>query len=367
MQKPSLPSLPPLRQHPTRPTRGILWIGDPHVWSFKPGRRRDASFRDTVLNKIAQAVRISNERDLWPVFLGDLFHVPDDNDISTLIRLIRVLNAFERKPVTIDGNHDKDELTLSEKNPLQLLVESDQIELISSSAPWARLNLQAPDGREHLVVVGGTPYGRPIPQSFAEAFGAERSSDIGTALWVTHEDLAFEGAYPGALPLEPIPGVDIVVNGHMHATKLPVDRDGTVYYNPGNITRMSIDLAEHVPAVWEWSPFVTDSMASASGTRVPLFQRHALEHAPAGEAFDFEGRHARSAVLPAGPVAEEEKQSVFVQIIKEEPADERTDDGTHARESLEAVLVDLEVPEDVRRIAEHLCEQAIRHHQEEAS
>ena len=367
MQKPSTNLLPALRQHPTRPTRGILWIGDPHLWSFKPGRRRDASFRDTVLNKLAQAVRISNERDLWPVFLGDLFHVPDDNETSTLVRLIRVLKAFDRKPVTIDGNHDKDELTLSENNPLQLLVEADQIELISSSSPWATLDLQAADGREHRVVIGGSPYGSPLPQNFQEAFGLPRPSEVGTALWITHEDLAFEGAYPGALPIEPIDEMDIVVNGHMHATKLPVDRDGTVYYNPGNITRMSIDLAEHTPAVWEWTPFETDSMASASGTRVPLFRPHILEHAPAGEAFDFEGRHARSVVVPVTPEATTEAQSVFVQIMKEEPADERTDDGTHARESLESVLFELAVPDDVRRIAQHLCEEAIRQHQEQSA
>ena len=92
-------------KHPSKATQGILFIGDPHLWSFKPGRRRDASFRDTVLGKIAQAAEISNRLNLWPIFLGDLFHAPDDNDVSTLVGLVRVLGTFDRKPVTLEGNH----------------------------------------------------------------------------------------------------------------------------------------------------------------------------------------------------------------------------------------------------------------------
>src|SRR5690606_4518046 len=108
--------------------------------------------------------------------------------------------------------------------------------------------------------------------------GQVRPADVDTALWLTHEDLAFEGSYPGALPIQPIPGVDMVVNGHMHATKTPVLAEGTAYYNPGNITRMSIDLAEHVPSVWEWSPFDNDGMPSATGQRVPALVQHPLAH-----------------------------------------------------------------------------------------
>lgn len=353
----------PLR-HPTRPTRGILWIGDPHLWSFKPGRRRDASFRDTVLGKIRQAAEISNALDLWPVFLGDLFHAPDDNDVSTLIALVRVLALFDRKPVTLEGNHDKNNHRLSEHNPLALLRETGQIEVIERSGAWAGLDLEGPDGQRHLAVLGGTPYGSPLPHSFREAFGVDRDPAVGTALWITHEDLAFEGAYPGSLPLEPMPGIDLVVNGHMHATKLPVQRDGTVFYNPGNITRMSVDQAEHIPAVWAWTPFSTETMASSTGTRVPRLERHILQHAPGADCFDFEGRHSRQAAAPATP--QDEEKSLFVEIMKQQPAGGRTDDGEYARAALGQVLNDREAPEDVCKIATRICEEAIREHQASA-
>lgn len=349
-------------KHPTKSTHGLLFIGDPHLWSFKPGRRRDASFRDTVLNKIAQAVKISNENNLWPVFLGDLFHAPDDNDLPTIVRLMRILGEFDRKPVTLDGNHDKDELTLTDRNQLTVLREADKIDVIETNGPWATLVLENPDGKVARVQVGGTSYGRPIPKTYEEAFSGDRPDDVETVLWLTHEDLAFDGLYPGCLPLEHIPGIDMVVNGHMHATKLPVQKDGTVFYNPGNITRMSIDLAEHVPSVWEWTPFNKETMASSTGTRVPKLIQHVLTHAPAAECFDFEGRHSRNVAVPTQ--AAEENGSRFVEIMKQEHLAGRTDDGEYTRRSLEEVLEEFEAPEEVRSIVSRICETAIRQHQE---
>lgn len=353
--------IPPLLKHPSKPTEGILFIGDPHLWSFKPGRRLDPSFRDTVLGKITQAAKISNERNLWPVFLGDLFHAPDDNDVSTLVALVRVLGLFERKPVTLEGNHDKDDLRLSERNPLTLLRETDQIDVMEVSGPWATLELESPDGAIHRVAVGGTPYGSPLPTSYRQAYGTDRPADVGTAVWITHEDLAFDGVYPGALPMEPIVGVELVVNGHMHATKLPVQREGTVYYNPGNITRMSIDQSEHLPSVWEWTPFSTETMASSTGTRVPKLHQHVLKHVAGGQCFNFEGRHSRNVTIP---VATDSEQSRFVAIMKQEPMANRTDDGTFTQASLEQVLADLEANDNVRAISTRICQQAILQHQE---
>ena len=360
-QKPS--SLVELK-HPSKPTHGLIFIGDPHLWSFKPGRRRDASFRDTVLGKIAQAAEISNRLNLWPILLGDLFHAPDDNDVSTLVGLVRVLGLFDRKPVTLEGNHDKDELKLSERNPLTLLRETGQIDVMEVSGPWATLVLESTDGKEHHVQIGGTPYGSPLPLSYESIFSQPRPAHIGTVVWITHEDLAFEGSYPGALPLEAMPGIDLVVNGHMHATKLPVHRDDTVFYNPGNITRMSIDQAEHVPSVWEWTPFSNQTMPSSTGTKVPKLVQHVLKHVSAADIFDFEGRHSKNVSVPTQ--APESGGSRFVEIMKQDRMTGRTDDGEFTRESLLAVLEELEATEEVRNISQRICDTAIRQHQEAA-
>ncbi len=339
------------------PTHGLLFIGDPHLWSFKPGRRRDTSFKDTVLRKITLAAEISNRLKLWPIFTGDLFHQPDDNNTQMLVQLMRVLDLFDRPPVSLEGNHDKNQLQLADNNPLRLIEVAGKLGIIQDT--WGTLDLQSAQGDTHRVAIGGTPYGQALPVSFKDAFGTERTADIDTALWLTHEDLAFDGSYPDALPLLPISDVEMVVNGHMHGTKLPVRVEDTVYYNPGNITRMSVDLADHQPSVWEWTPFGKETMVSSTGQKVPLLRQHVLDHTPGAEIFDFEGRHTKKSAIQV------EAQSNFVAQLLEQPSNQRTDDGTHARQALHQVLDELNAPDAVRSIAAHLCEESLRKHREE--
>lgn len=341
-----------------KPTEGLLFIGDPHLWSLKPGRRRDTSYKDTVLRKIALAAEVSNRLNLWPILLGDLFHQPDDNDTQMLVQVIRALDLFERRPVSLEGNHDKNQLKLADNNPLRLLEVAGKLDIISQG-PWAQMVLGNGQGRAHTVVIGGTPFGQALPVSYKDAFGEDRTEEVDTAIWLTHEDLAFDGSYPDALPLLPIKQVELVVNGHMHGTKLPVKVEDTVYYNPGNITRMSVDMADHVPAVWEWNPFTDETMISSAGQKVPLLRQHVLAHTPGAEIFDFEGRHTKKAAITV------ESQSSFVSQLLEQPADMRTDDGTYARAALSEVLDESNSSDAVRTIAAHLCEESLRRHREE--
>lgn len=360
--------LPPWRSI-DRPTRGLLLIGDPHLWSKKPGRRREASFMETVLGKLEQAATIANANDLWPVCLGDLLHDDQDEDTEMLIKLGRVLRRFDRKPVTLVGNHDKDEDQLSERNPLLLLGESDQIDLIDRSGFWGRIVLTHPDGRTQSVAVGGTPYGQALPADVASFVGlaedpkadpgrSHAALGVDTVVWLTHDDLAFEGAYPGAKPLRLIRGVDLAVNGHMHGTALPhalSEGDHRMaFYNPGNITRMSVDVADHVPSVWSWEPWELATMGSAQGVPVPRLERHPLQHVAAADAFNFEGRHA---VAVAEPVLS--TGSAFVERLAHDAHLARTDDGVFVRESLMRLIVEHQVPEPPQKILEHLLTQAL--------
>lgn len=344
-----------------QPAQGILFIGDPHLWSSNPGRRRDASFRKVVLEKLAQAAEISNRRNLIPVCLGDLFHKPGENDIETLVGLARVLAMFDRKLITLDGNHDKKDLKLSDSNPMTLLKITSAIEVIDEPGVCGEFDLVHPDGRKHRIILGGTSYGHPLPTSFQMATGRPRPPEVDTVIWLTHEDLAFEGGYPGALPMGGAKDIDMVVNGHIHGTKIPVLADGTAYYNPGNITRMSIDMAEHIPAVWEWTPFDNKGMASSTGRRVPNLERHVLKHAPAAEAFNFEGRHTAGATLIKE--IDNSEDSLFVRIMRSEAENHRTDDAAYARETLMEVLDEQQVAQEVRLICNHLCDQALEQHQ----
>ena len=69
---------------------------------------------------------------------------------------------------------------------------------------------------------------------------------------MTHHAVAFPGWPEGhQAPCEEIPGIDLIVNGHIHRSLPDVVRGATTWCNPGNIARVNrTDLTrEHVPAV----------------------------------------------------------------------------------------------------------------------
>lgn len=350
----------------SKPTHGLMFIGDPHIWSHRPGRRRDESYLDTIINKMFAAARISNETGTWPLILGDLFDKARDHEPSMLIALTEALQAFERKPMTLVGNHDKHEKRLTNKNALRLLEVTQQLYVLDEPGLWATLDLTL-ENQKQRVLIGGTPYGAPLSNTLASMAKIEGTSteDIRKAnqvehvVWLTHDDLAFEGAYPNAQALIEIEGIDILVNGHMHATKKPVKMGQTAYYNPGNISRMSVDMADHIPRVWTWTPFNNPGMPSAQGLMIPQIKGHELPHKPGVEIFDFEGRHAQPAmILPT----QSEELSAFVQLIKNEKSTERTDEAILIQNSLAQVWESQKTPKHVQILITKLLSQAIEKH-----
>lgn len=337
------------------------------MWSRKPGRRRDASFTQTILGKIEQAADIANALNLWPICPGDLLHDDEDQETQMLIPLARVLQKFDRKMICLVGNHDKDEANLSERNALLLLGVVDQLHLIDQSGFLGAIEMEHEDGRRKTVGIGGTPYGYPIPKDVASFLGAEfnpkadprracEMAGVDTIVWMTHDDLAFQGAYPGAKPIEEIRGVDTCLNGHMHGTAMPHLAGMTAWYNPGNITRMSVDTQDHLPSVWQWDPFETEEMATQQGLRVPLLRQHVLKHVEGSQIFDLEGTHA-TAITPTALACKVEN-SAFAQRLLSDRLVHRSDDGVFTRESLEDILATVEAPEQVKEITRRLQEEA---------
>lgn len=338
--------------------RGFLFIGDPHLWSLKPGRRLDASFMDTVLDKLQQSVHIANDLDLQPVCTGDLFEKPDDNHIPMLTKLVKILQQFRYPLLTLDGNHDKHEEKLTQKNPLNLLQACGTLQLIGPQKPFI-FEVSGNQGVKKILL-GGSSYGMPIPLSLAEAtLKTKEEWGVDEVIWVTHADLAFENAYPGSMPLRGIPDIDMVVNGHMHATKKSVWIDGTAWHNPGNITRMTIDQAFHVPSVWSYRPHEPQLLPTPQGVDIKVLSQHVLKHEPGDKIFNFEGRHADK--IQSTHDIPEEHMSRFIEQLKQQHRDQRTDDATYARETLLAVLDDLKAPEPVWKLATQLCERSITH------
>lgn len=343
---------------------GFLFIGDPHIWSLKPGRRRDASFLDTVLNKIIAAANIANQKNLFPIFLGDLFHSDTDSGNRLQAKSTEAIQSFTHKPVTVSGNHDRKGIELAYENPLKPILVAQSLHVMDKPGPWQIMRVKK--GTKTLkVLIGGTPYGYPLPKSYQDAMGEERPKDIDMVIWITHDDLAFDGPYPGSIAMEEMPGIDIVVNGHIHNTKRPYMAGETVYHNPGNITRLAIDNVNHIPSVWEWNPINKEKVATSNGAKVTSLIQHVLPHKPAVEIMNTTGYHTKKAQKEE----KTEEQFEFIhglETMDNQMDDEKrkTDDGTLAQETINSYLDEIEASEELGNIVKNLLNKAIQKHQE---
>jgi hypothetical protein len=225
---------------------------------------------------------------------------------------------------------------LTEGDSLALLGLCDVVDVASTSAPVVKLRIA---GR--LFGLGMTPYGQAIPKDVRGSF-----FEIDAQTWFTHHDVAFDGRYPGAVPPFAIEGCDIVVNGHIHKTQAAITAGKTRWTNPGNITRQSIDLADHVPRAWILGPDgELEPQALPFDTDVFDMTGHVVEAA--------DGRAVAGAV-----------ESAFVSLLRAEvPADiRRSDDGSILREEIEAKFVRDASSDGVRAIVRLLLGEAVERH-----
>ncbi len=220
---------------------GILFIGDPHIASSPPGFRLD-DYSRTVLEKLAFCLDLARERRCLPVILGDLFHVPRDNPNSLLVALIEMFR--EPVPWVLVGNHDKHEARLTRDVSLAVLDAAGVIRLMREHGPAVSARV---GGKS--VLLGASPDWTPIPPEVSP-----EGHDF--VLWVTHHDLCFPGYDSGRARLREIPGVDLVVNGHIHTPKPPQRRGCTTWCNPGSIVRINRSqfAMDMRPVVSIWTP-----------------------------------------------------------------------------------------------------------------
>ncbi len=312
---------------------GLLVIGDPHVSSRRPGRRRDPDWPAPVLNKLEHCVALANARDLAPVLLGDLFERPVEPDESLKSRLIRILKGFRHRPLANVGNHDIRHTRLSDGDSLAMLAVSDVLDVVPESGPAA---LYAVNDRR--LGFGATPFGQAIP---TDVRGLIPQADA--VLWLTHHDLAFGAGYPGAVPPEAIRGCALAINGHVHKRHAPMQVGETRWFNPGNITRGSVDLIAHIPAV-----YVLAGDLSLTEERLPHV----------ADVFDLTGRQVAA---DASPEAIGRIESAFVSLLQAETATDlaRSDDGALIREEIEAKFVRDATPEPVQAAIRSLVEAAV--------
>jgi predicted phosphodiesterase len=213
---------------------GLLCIGDPHLCGRVPGFRRD-DYPHVILAKLRWALRYADEQSLLPCILGDLFHYPRDNANWLLVEL---MDLFDGRALTVAGNHDCGENTLNCDDTLSILLAAGKLR--SLEIPWRGRLGSAP------AVVGGTHWGQKLPAEFTDP------DQPRWVFWITHHDVRFPGYEEGGhFNCREIPGVDLVVNGHIHRHLPDVTAGRTLWCNPGNIARVNrSDITrQHEPGV----------------------------------------------------------------------------------------------------------------------
>lgn len=217
---------------PDTPYTGLLCIGDPHLASRVPGFRKD-DYPQTILGKLRWALNYARSNQLLPIILGDLFHYPQDNANWLLVQL---LDLFKTPILAVPGNHDCNENTLNEHDTLSILSAAGHIHLLSHHGPWAGLLNDTP------VIVGGSAWSDRLPKSVDPSALSTQPSALSTPLvfWISHHDIRFPGYEDaGRLGCFDIPGVNVLINGHIHRPLPEVVCATTTWLNPGNISRVS--------------------------------------------------------------------------------------------------------------------------------
>lgn len=291
---------------------GLLFIGDPQMSCVTPGRRLEEDFLPVTLNKLKQCREIAEENNLFVIMLGDLFENPTAFKARTkkvVENTNRMLAGYAqamafRPAVTVPGNHDKEEVSLTVGTTLDTLRSMGMIDVIEPSGPYAILEIQ---GKK--IGLGGTPYGEAIPKDVRGLF----NEPVDQVIWITHSQFQFDIVNPFLPEVFEIKGCNIVVNGHDHTTQKPRKAGQTQWFNPGNITRLSVDMVDHVPSSWEWNP----SMPAGH------LKQHVLDYAKV--AFTLQGKQVTADNNAATAAAAQRSKSLFSKLLQSD-----TDEGCAA-------------------------------------
>lgn len=304
---------------------GILFVGDPHVAATPPGHRLD-DYLETVLRKLRFSLDEARRRHCAPVILGDLFHVPRNNPNHLLVALMELFRDL--RPWVLVGNHDKHEARFTRDVSLAVLGAAGVVRILDRPGPAASLRVAG-----LRVLLGASPDWTALPREVSRG-------DHHTVVWVTHHDLQFPDYDNGRFPLREIPGVDFLVNGHIHTPKPPQRVGGTLWLNPGSLVRLTRSpITRSVePGLLVWRPGVDE------------LERLTVPHEPFDEVFP--------------PLKEEDDgdtagvmdESLFIKGL-ENLALRRTTEGVGLRAFLDA---NLDASDPVDQIIRQLYEEVMK-------
>jgi hypothetical protein len=214
---------------------------------------------------------------------------------------------------------------------LAVLEAAGVVRLLDCEGPVASV---AVAGKK--VLIGASPDWTPIP-------AAVDPDGHDYVLWLTHHDLAFPGYESARKNLREIPGVDLVVNGHIHTPKPPQRLGRTLWMNPGSLTRISrSQVTRRVrPVITVWVPGMPD------------LQAYEVPHRPFEEVFP-----ALDSVDASDTTSLDE--SMFIRGL-ENLALRKTSEGVGLRAFLEANLLK---ENSVDKIIWELYEEIVQHGKE---
>jgi len=226
---------------------GLFFMADPHLADTPPGQRLDG-YLDQIMTKIEACLDRADELGMVPVFLGDLFHWPRDNSNKMLVELIRLFGSRigNRKVWALVGNHDKYQSRFSEDISIAVLEIAGVLNLMKEDGPQFIL-----EANEERVLVCASPDGTPLPKSYDRQDG-----DPETVIWLTHHNIQFPEFIDRAYSIKELPGIDWLVNGHIHRPQPTITKGQTTWANPGNLTRLTFThrSKEREPAAAIWTP-----------------------------------------------------------------------------------------------------------------
>lgn len=227
---------------------GFVFIGDPHLTSKKPNRRLESEYEiiEVTVDKLDQAIDIANAKNAIAVITGDLVTYAKDSRALLMTLVFRALRKAKHPVLCLPGNHDVLATEVTDDTALAAIAATGLLLLFPKDCGEVGTFVFG----NKVVGLGGVIHSESIPEDVSKWFGGVADEIV----LVTHHDIAFDGAYPGSLDVYPVNGCKLLVNGHMHGTKVPLRAGDTWWVNIGNIFRQTIADAKHVPSVWYWTP-----------------------------------------------------------------------------------------------------------------
>lgn len=237
--------------HETIKANGLFLIADPHLADTPPGQRL-TGYLDQIMSKMEACLNRAHELSMVPVLLGDLFHWPRDNSNKMLVELIRIFGSRTGadKPWAVVGNHDKYQSRFTEDVSLAVLEAAGALHLMKTDGP--QFILETPHGQ---ALICASPDGTPLPKEYDR-----QPDDPKTVIWLTHHNIQFPEFIDRAYSIKELPGIDWVINGHIHRPQQTIHKGQTTWANPGNITRLTFSRRSMVrePAAAIWTPGCDD-------------------------------------------------------------------------------------------------------------